>query len=272
MVDALKFEDDPEENDEPIGWINMAVICSFFVLREVEGSLMMATSVEVNADRKTVTILLLVGKTDTKALGCERTWGCVCVDGGTRACPYHAAARQKELIWRRFGDEVNRIGFPLFPTPDGTTVDKAVVVIMIEKSMSQLGFPLVNKDGRRALGGHAFRVGGSQWLCKCGVSDRVIAILARWGSEVIFGYLRDAPLQKLTDEYIQGRAALDDIADKVNVSGPSHGPTVDELALKKRKDKGSPLTSAHLKMIEDLAAKWEAQEGAVAEIDAMLKD
>ena len=41
---------------------------------------------------------------------------------------------------------------------------------------------------------------------------------------------------------------------------------------RRRENRGSPLTPAHLKMIEDLAAKWEAQEGAIAEIDAKLKD
>ena len=52
--------------------------------------------------------------------------------------------------------------FPLFPTPRGETPDKQDVVDMVEAIAAKLGLPLVGPDGRRAFGGHVFRVSGAR--------------------------------------------------------------------------------------------------------------
>ena len=64
---------------------------------------------------------------------------------------------------------------------------KTIVVLLIEVVMAQLGMVLQTLEGRRAYGGHAFRVGGSQHLALVGLGLRIIMLLARWGTEVIWG-------------------------------------------------------------------------------------
>ena len=48
------------------------------------------------------------------------------------------------------------------------------------------------------------RVSGAIHLADVGVEIRAIMLLARWGSEVVMRYVRDAPLRNLTGKYFQG--------------------------------------------------------------------
>ena len=83
-----------------VGMISFIVLGAFFLLREIEGALMMTPSVTLNATRRTVRFLLSASKTDPVALSVSREWGCVCSCTVSRAhsldppCPYHAAAEQ----------------------------------------------------------------------------------------------------------------------------------------------------------------------------------
>ena len=43
-------------------------------------------------------------------------------------------------------------------------------------------------------GGHSMRIGGAQGLSRAGIETFVIALLARWGSSAVYGYIREAPL------------------------------------------------------------------------------
>ena len=55
--------------------------------------------------------------------------------------------------------------------------------------------------GRNIIGEHAWRVSGSRLLASLGVPQSMIALLARWGSDVILRYIADAPLRSLTSLY-----------------------------------------------------------------------
>ena len=72
---------------------------------------------------------------------------------------------------------------------------------LVETICSMLGLPLLLKNGRRAFGGHASRVGGARHLARIGIPIATIALLGRWGSEVILAYIMDAPLELLTAVY-----------------------------------------------------------------------
>ena len=60
----------------------------------------------------------------------------------------------------------------------------------------------MTKDGRRAFGGHAFRVGGSRHLAVLGVTISIIMLMARWGSDLVMHYLRDSPPANITSQYL----------------------------------------------------------------------
>eukprot|EP00971_Amphidinium_carterae_P197040 3910955-Amphidinium_carterae.1 len=50
---------------------------------------------------------LAASKIDPAALGCWRTWGCVCsghIQGTLALCPYHAAKAQVTMLHDRFGN------------------------------------------------------------------------------------------------------------------------------------------------------------------------
>ena len=89
----------------PANFQNYLVVASFFLLREIEASLMVARSVTFDTKKRVVTIFLPVSKTDPTALSCTRSWGCTCADVMVGLCPYHAAWNQKEWLREQFADE-----------------------------------------------------------------------------------------------------------------------------------------------------------------------
>eukprot|EP00959_Pyramimonas_sp_CCMP1952_P319238 6679869-Pyramimonas_sp.AAC.1 len=62
---------------------------------------------------------LPVSTVDPRAVGCARTWACLCREGRRRPdCPYHAAVRQIDLLKGTFGAPWPP-DCPLFPTSCG---------------------------------------------------------------------------------------------------------------------------------------------------------
>ena len=84
--------------------------------------------------------------------------------------------------------------FPLFPALSGSVVAKHAWVETIEAGVRGLGLQVNDPDGRPRYGGHACRIGGAQALGRAGFDPYQIALLARWGSAAVFGYIRDSPL------------------------------------------------------------------------------
>ena len=62
------------------------------------------------------------------------------------------------------------------------------------------GEPTVGQNGSRLLGGHSFRVTGAQRLAAARVEIIKMMVLARWSSEVVLRYVKDAPLIGLSDQ------------------------------------------------------------------------
>ena len=201
LVFNLGLEDDSLTAEGPIGPGRLCEFACFFVLREVEASLCLAHSVDLNWATREVTVQLPVSKTDPRAVGCSRTWGCVChAEPHDVPCAFHALAEQMALLKRRFGDPVPS-DLPLFPTSGGKAAEKRRVVEMIEACALRLGLPLLDEHGRNRFGGHSFRITGSRRLAALGLSLPLIMLLARWGSEVIRRYVAEAPLKCLTREF-----------------------------------------------------------------------
>ena len=213
QVQALVLGKEPLVKGGLLNPVGAFVFAASFMLREVELAYARYHHMRLDKHEGTVTIELPVGKTDPCALGCERTWGCLCPRAsasaaGGMACPYHAALEHAAFLATRFEDEELHSGdFPLFPAATGRTVAKDAVVRGVEQLGSLLGEPLQDSDGTRRFGGHSFRVSGAQWLAARGVPIHLIQNLARWESDVVRRYVGDAALASLT---MQTRALVYD--------------------------------------------------------------
>ena len=58
----------------PMGWANLIVIGTYFVMREVELAFAKVAHVKIDREEKKLTLLLPVSKKDPRATGCERSW------------------------------------------------------------------------------------------------------------------------------------------------------------------------------------------------------
>ena len=91
---ALPLSMDALHDEGPICPKQWAVICAFHMLRGAESSSSLAASLTINTTEFKETLLLPKSKTDVQAIGCRRTWGCVCegtCQGANALCPYGAA-------------------------------------------------------------------------------------------------------------------------------------------------------------------------------------
>ena len=146
-----------------MGWANLIVIGTYFVMREVELAFAKVAHVKIDRGEKKFTLLLPVSKKDPRAIGCERSWHCLCKGGdGLRPdCPYHAVISQLAILRGRFG-EYRLQSLPLFPDTHGRVADKATVVLALEATVKGYGETTVGANGSRLLGGHSFRVTGAK--------------------------------------------------------------------------------------------------------------
>ena len=65
-------------------------------MREMELAFAKVAHVKIDLGEKKLTLLLLVSKKDPRAIGCERSWHCLCKGGDGRRpdCPFHAVVSQ----------------------------------------------------------------------------------------------------------------------------------------------------------------------------------
>ena len=200
---ALPAAWDPAVLGGPVDTERMIVVGAFFCMREIEVAFAMRSHVALDVQSRTVAWQLPCSKTDPKALGVVRKWGCVCGDVAV-PCPFHAMAAHLELHATYFqAAGVNDL--PLFPDAEGNVVEKTKVVEAFERVGGRLGLELADGNGNRVFGGHSLRVTGAQWLASQGLPLAVIQLIARWDSDVIARYVGEAPLASLTAQY---RAAL----------------------------------------------------------------
>ena len=134
-------------------------------MREVELAFAKVAHVKIGMAEQKVTLLLPVSKKDPRAIGCERSWSCLCKDGdGSRLdCPFHAMLSQFDILKETFGEDRFQ-SLPLFPDKLGKVADKAKVVLALEATVKGYGEPIIGPSGTRLFGGHSFRVTGAQRL------------------------------------------------------------------------------------------------------------
>ena len=198
-------------NDEfPVkpGWC--AVLFTFFLLRELECATAEFADLSLDVDKKTVKMFLSVSKNDPRAMGCDRTWGCVCPDEANpdpRACPFHAAASLVDYLALVFGDAVKRDGFPLFPNRRGQAVTAEVMIELIIDIAIFFGEPVKNKAGQNRFGKHSWRATGAVHLGECGVEVHKIMLMGRWHCTVVLLYTRTSPISDIASDFKRARGA-----------------------------------------------------------------
>jgi len=143
---------------------------------------------------------LSVSKTDPQAIGCTRTWGCICP---ASPCPAHTALAHLQWLRSTFGNAAGDLppGLPLFPCPDGSRPSAERLSATVEEVARRLGLPLVDSMGRSAFTEHVFRVSGARMLARASIPVDIIMLLARWSSDVVRRYIGEAPLATLTTRF-----------------------------------------------------------------------
>ena len=193
----------------PVGPKHMLVCGAFWMMRELELGCAQVGHVSLDLDAMAVEWRLPASKTDVKALGISRRWGCVCVGALDLPCPVHAVIGQLRLLAHTFGQaKVDKGLLPMFPSASGGFVDKRHVVTCIEAVATLIGEPLEDHRGVRRYGGHSLRVTGARTMAALGIEIHLIQLMARWSSDVVHRYVADAPLSRMTAAYQQGYAAI----------------------------------------------------------------
>ena len=210
----LDVGDEPLVPGGPCCPIQWATLCCFHVLRGAESACSLASSMRLDWSSLTESFSLPVSKTDPQAVGCVRTWGCVCSASGPERkplCPFHAAASLLEHHQRRFASPGAGLprGFPLFPTRDGDWCSRSGFLGTIAELARLVNASTTDALGRYTVGEHTWRISGSRHLAALDVPLPIIKLLARWGGDTIMRYVQDAPLSSLTRLYINRVEAAD---------------------------------------------------------------
>lgn len=198
----------------PVRTRNLPTRCSFFMLREIEGSLARAVNVTLNWENCSDTWRLPASKNDPCALGCARSWGCLCSTSSLVACPFHCAVNQHELLLKLFPSRVNDPSLPLFPESHGDAVQSGAMITVVETLAERIGEPLWTAAGQRRFGTHSWRATGAMYLSSLQLDLFKIQLLARWQSPIILHYVRLTPLSGVTAAVatLQTKRSLDEVS------------------------------------------------------------
>ena len=177
-------------------------ISALYGTREIETSLALRKSFQLDKERRLLRVHLPASKTDPVALGTYRTWGCTCGRQGHIPCPVcawerHTAEMEKRFTPEQLADPL----FPAFPDEHGRVVSKAKVVLTIQQLATTLNLPLLSETGDNLFSGHTIRVSGAVHLGEAGVEVFVIQILFRWISNTVLRYVAEAPLSGIAQKY-----------------------------------------------------------------------
>ena len=182
----------------PVGTPQLITLFTYFLLREVEGSYALWSDITLDLEARVVSWFLPASKTDPKAKGCTRSWGCLCAPHQT-VCPFHAALRQHELLLSLFPEHGTNKDIPFFPTADGEEVTPANMVRVVTTLAEMTGEELTTAAGTNKYGRHVWRSMGAIELAETRVDMFRIQLMARWASAEVLHYARLAPLSGMTD-------------------------------------------------------------------------
>ena len=110
------------------------VVACFWPLSEIELAHLCHRHVRLDRDKQVATLQLSVSKTDPRAIGCSRSWGCVFAGPSSVPCGYHAVLQVLGANCSLCGDGgVLPDEWPLFPAAGGGIMRKDGVVLALER-------------------------------------------------------------------------------------------------------------------------------------------
>ena len=195
---------EPLSDGGPINFGAFVALSCFHVLREIEAGSALRRHITIDYENESETWLLPVSKTDIQALGCSRSWSCICGRAHPSLCPYHVMVGHLRLLSFRFGAPGPEDSLPLFPSAAGSPPSKAAILSSLKVALTRAGQP------SDRVGGHQFRVSGCRHLIRSGVPVPTVMLLARWASNIALRYAGEAPLASLSQAYrgkVSGAAA-----------------------------------------------------------------
>ena len=194
-VAALDDEDVLTTPVMPVEPLSVFIVVSFFMLREIEAAFLKQKHMALDLAELVVTLTLSISKSDPTAVGCKRSWGCVCIAGRVSPCPVHAMIALLGSLRARGAAWVD-LEAPLFPNAAGEHCSKLGTTAMFKAVGVAAGAKAL--DGQAELGGHSGRVSGARHLAGLGLELALIQLMARHASSTILDYVRDAPLLSIT--------------------------------------------------------------------------
>ena len=198
LLHRLPAAPTPWVHGGPMGPRNCLVISAWWLLREVEVANVRAIHVTIRPGIVPCAEMHLpASKADQEAKGTSRTHACACSAGQIRPdCPVHALWDQI-LLLKKLYPQQHQAGtpdavLPLFPTLEGTAIDKSNFTQTVVVAARHLGLPETAAGGMERLSGHSMRATGAQGLARLGMDIFSIQLLGRWGSSTVLAYVRDA--------------------------------------------------------------------------------
>ena len=167
-----------------------ALLCSWWLLREIEASHAVRSHITVDNRNKLISWRLPSSKTDFRALGATRNHSCSCEFSPPEQCPYH---RMVEHLLEIGVDDQD----PIFPSIEGTPATKQGWADTFELLGDRLGLPTKYPNGARCFTGHTARASGAVHLAASNIEPWRIQLFGRWGSQVFIQYIKDAPLKQM---------------------------------------------------------------------------
>ena len=128
----------------PLGPLDMCVVGSFFLMREL--SYLLWGQVSFDEKARFARLHLSVSKTGPRGLGCFRKWECVCSASLASPCPYHAMLRQRDRVLATWPapSGMPHHELPVFPDTGGGHPSKESVVRALEAIAEATGEPLLS--------------------------------------------------------------------------------------------------------------------------------
>ena len=192
-LDELPETEEPMVTEGPCHPRRLAIIASWWALREIEASNATVETISFSGD--TVTFTLPSSKTDTTGRGTSRSLSCTCSSAIAALCPFHNLQRQ--VAWATGQARIFKLPaaqHPVFPTRAGRAAEKQHVSATVVAIAVALGLVSDVDIGTRRFSGHTFRVTGAMYLASCGIDIWRIQLHCRWGSNAVLRYVKLAPL------------------------------------------------------------------------------
>ena len=233
MLPSLKLGPSPLCPGGPAHPSRYAIVGAHFLCREIELNNADAGHISFTSSLDKATFILPSSKTDVKALGTMRSWGCTCGGNMLIPCPLHALIDQLAYCRALASDlSLDPRAMPLFPTEDGSRPSKADAIATITHLASLLGEHTVcPSSGGTLFGGHRLRTGGAQYLAGLGVDPLRIQSMGRWKSALVIRYSGNKGSSGITADTVRGIAQSSSVQSSVQPSAAVPPPPQLALAL-----------------------------------------